>query len=318
MGAPQINQNEHRSRCDLEVLSKCKEILVEESATWKEKVTRGYTLSLDGKEIAGRGYSACHAWVHHTYAERCFENSGARYGSYAQAYKEKYENFLTLTCHSKVRSKGICSVEAHEAIILWMASDECPFHQFVLNRDDEESLLNGGLIILCGPDGATLAQTMWMCKVLRYGVEASNALDTWLVLKKGGVNPLLALYVASQIRTLKGAEFGYTGFETHSTVFSDYGFNPKGLLTGEAHPQATSTAEVFGATTEAKASTVVKGFCAPYKKSDGWGGYVTGSGATADDLVKKVLEWQQSLEESFKPKRNKAPSKDAVFLELDL
>src|SRR5690606_33543132 len=118
-------------------------------------------------------------------------------------------------------SAKVCSVEAHEAIILWIASDDCPLSKYILNRDDKESLLNGGVIILCGEEGASVNEALWICKVLRYGVEGGQSLDVWYELVKAGVKPLLAHVVATYVRTIQGATFQYTGMYSHVSAFGN-------------------------------------------------------------------------------------------------
>lgn len=299
--------------------------LIEMSGTWKASVTRGIALDLVGNVIAGKSadgyyFSACHAWVGTTFRLR------------------NKDNFLILSCHSKVRSKGICSVEAHEAIILWMASDDCPFSKYVLNRGDKDSLLNGGIVIYCGKDGASENQALWMCKVLRYGVEGSQALDVWYYLYQNGVNALLALYIATYVRTVHGATFGYTGPEGHSAVFSGgywgsyrAGATAKDCLIGKPYDKPANTTEVFWSGKDskggAKEANIIKGFTAPMKKSDGWGGTVNAQGSGKETFLARVLEWQEKLQAEIDDEKGivekvvarlKKPSKDSVYLEMDL
>jgi hypothetical protein len=304
------------------VLNDAKALLVKLCADWgkgERGVTLGRAISMKGEVTHGVNYNQCHAWL-----TSAFHSYNAK----------KDKNFLILSCHSKLRSKGICSEEAHEAIILWLASDECPFSQYILNRDDKDSLLNGGIILLCGPDGITNSNhAMWLCKVLRYGVEGSKALDVWHTLYKGGVNPLLALFVATYIRTVQGATFGWTGAEGHSAVFSGgyWGAYKRGahavdLLEGVINPKAQNTTEVFSKPGRVnndrvpdKEQEIVKGFCKPIKKSDGWGGTVEGKGADAEDFVARVLKWEEELRRSLQPPAPPPlPDETTVYLDLDM
>lgn len=308
------------------VLTDAKKRLKDMNAKWTSGVCYGTCLDLDGKEMI-TPHTACHSWVGYAYA-KVRDPRGSIYSpSWSTTYPKDAKPFLVLSCHSKKRSKSVCSEEAMDAIILWMAR-ESPFSEFVLNRDDQNSLLNGGVILLCGPGALTQAQSMWICKVLRYSTEGAKALDTWLTLYKGGVNPLLAVLVCSYVRTIKGATFGYTGTEGHSAVFGAYGGEPDvaSLLEGKINPNATQTADVFRNDTKSKngkigkqaaPSVVIKGFCKPYEKDDGWGGKVKGEGADGPEFVKRVLEWQRDNEpEAATPPP--MPTESTVYLELDL
>ncbi len=299
---------------DPEVIEKAKKRLLDLSSTWSTGLCRGDVWTLAGKPQGAVSHGACHSWVDYAYIlER-------------QKPKGKQENFLVLTCHSKARSKGVCSEEAVEGIIEWMASDESPFGKYILNRDDKDSLSNGGAVILCGPDGASQVEAMWMCKVLRYSTEGAQALDTWLTLYRGGVDPVFALVVSSYIRTVKGATFSHTGVCSHGTVF--YGPSEEtiqNVMSRKMDKSATSTYTLFSKKISYGDSPVtkkIKGFCKPYKKDDGWGGKLTGDGVSKEELISLVLEWQAE----FTPKTGlekvkalrKPPSKDTVYLDVDM
>jgi hypothetical protein len=174
---------------------------------------------------------------------------------------------------------------------------------------------------------------MWVCKVLRYSTEGGKALDIWLTLYKGGVNPLLAVLVCSYVRTIKGATFGFTGTEGHSAVFGAYGVGEPdvaSLLAGKINPEAIDTSSVFNNETKSKSgkigkqaapSVVIKGFCKPYQKDDGWGGKVSCNGAEGPEFVRRVLEWQREnepAEASITPPPPSRPTSNTVYLELDM
>jgi hypothetical protein len=307
-----------------EALQRAKIKLKDLTKTWQTGVCRGVCLYLDSSEMVV-GHGACHSWVNQAYGRI----SGRGYGySWTPTYPKDAKPFLTLSCHSKEISKGKCSPEAVDAIILWMAR-ESPFSKFVLNRDDEDSLLNGGVILLCGPGGLTPAQALWVCKVLRYSTEGAQALDIWLELYKGGVNPLLAVLVCSLVRTVKGATFGFTGYEGHSTVFINYGDrtpNVPSLISGTLNPKAECTADVFDNPKvkskrgklgkQRSVEATIKGFCKPLQIDDGWGGKVVSNGANGPEFIKRVLEWQHENEPEGATDR--IPSRDTVYLDLDL
>lgn len=311
------------------VLGLAKKWLVDSSAKWRDGVTFGVSWTLDGKMLAG-GASAtfCHSWVATAYSGALAPvrdlSEKDRLLGYARPYKAEAANFLTMSCHSKGRSKGICSEEAHEAIILWLASDECPLSKYILNRDDKESLLNGGVIILCGPDGANWTETLWLCKVLRYGVESGQALDTWLALTKGGVNPFFALYVCTFVRTVKGATFTYTGAVAHNAVFNEVDDKYlQALVKGVPDRRATCTQALFtGPIKNLKNWEIhekkIGQLCKPIPKPDGWGKTVAGAGADQSDFISRVLAWQKKLEKGDSLLDKLRPGKKTIFLEADL
>lgn len=319
-----------------EVLEKAKKRLVTLSETWTACVTRGEAWSLEGKVIGGRGYTACHAWITHMFKRHCSGVKGQKMTGYEKweamprenkdlcdankgNYHPEARNFLTLSCHSKVRSKKICSPEAHEAIILWMASDDCVLSKYILNRDDKDSLLNGGVVILSGPDGASSQETMWMCKVLRYGVEASQALDTWKQLYDAGVSPGFALLVSSYIRTVTEDSFCFTGMESHSSVFNAFKYSEENLRSvvelNNPNPKAEKTSDLFapagGEAGSFVISTKIQGFCKPVQKSDGWGGTVDAKAVTKPEFIQNVLQWQEEIIQNTTEKEKKIAKKPA-------
>lgn len=298
------------------VLKAAKKVLLEKTCEW-EKVNQGICsgvcLDLKGSLFQVEHHRGCHSWVSSAYYR-------------IDADKNLAQSFLTLTCHSKKRSK--VSAESTDAIILWMAK-ESPFSKFVLNRDDDESLLNGGAILLCGEDGLTHGQAMWVCKVLRYSTEGGQALETWFNLYKAGVNPMLALLVASYVRTVKGATFGFTGVERHTGVFDTWSGppNPLKVLKGEFCNITQTTDQLFQPKLEDKTpkepftEDVVKKFLKPVMKSDGWGGEVRASDAEGSQFIENVLKWQAELEQKLDPNKSlpvSLPTKETVYLEIDM
>lgn len=287
------------------VLTEAKTKLADMTKTWTGGVCQGCCMDLEGK-VVQPGHTACHSWVGYQFG---FITTGERYSyRWDTKYKKDAEPFLVLTCHSKKRSSA--SNEATDAIILWMASDESPFSQFILNRDDKESLTRDGAIILSGPGGASHSQVMWMCKVLRYTTEGSKALDVWHTLYKGGVNPVLAVLICTYISGIKGATFSAAAVSGHVSVFGGYGADPvdlPALMRFSFNDKADSTSSLFKLSeTDRKAldpkfgkqksaDTKIKSFCKPFEKDDGWGGKIKGEGVDGPELVRRVLEWQEEL-----------------------
>lgn len=279
---------------DSVVLDKAKKRLKKLTDEWNSGVCHGVCWDMSGDEYALPYHNACHSWVGYAY-EKIRGSDSIYHNTWYTEYPEKTEPFLALSCHKRFSTAKV-SQEAVDAIILWMAR-ESPFSEFILNKDDEKSLLEGGVILLCGPGGLTRAQSMWVCKVLRYANEGGQSLDVWLTLCKAGVNPLLALFVASHSRAIIGATFGHTGVDGHSSVFvtGTYDISAEELLEGKVYHSAENTYEVFknSEVRGFKASGKVREFFKPIQKDDGWGGKVSGEAASIDTVVSRVLEWQK-------------------------
>ena len=306
------------------VLKAAKKKLHERTKNWTNGVCDGAVLYLDDNEVTD-AHTACHSWVTDAFRKAC--KIGSTFDFTFQSYPEGAKDFMVLTCHKKAKSAA--SAEAMDAIILWLAR-ESPFAKYVLNADDTDSLTNDGAIILCGPNGASLAEAMWMCKVLRYSTEGSRALDTWKTLYDGGVNPMLAVLICTHISSVKGSTFGASEVCSHVRVFNyRESADPDifNLLRGESNPGAKDTSSLFNHGKSKNAgkkvpgvSSKVRGFCKPFKKSDGWGGFIEGNGADATELVERVLKWQRELEDTFEMAQAAPamPDSNTVYLELDL
>lgn len=304
-----------------DILAKAKDKLRAITKDWDSGVCCGATLDLNGRTWI-TGHTACHSWLTSTFRDKC--KVGSTWDFSYTSYHKDAEDFLLLTSHKKEMSSA--TPEATDAIILWLAR-ESPFAKYVLNADDTNSLTNDGAIILCGPNGASLAEAMWMCKVLRYSTEGSRALDTWKVLYDGGVNPLLAVLVCTHMSSVKGATFGAATVTGHVTVFNyDWAVDPDigNVLKAKINPKAKDTSSLFGVRSKKEtlvAETVKKKFCAPFKKSDGWGGMIEGKGADGPELVKRVLQWQHGLEKKHGLAESSPaplPDSNTVYLDLDL
>lgn len=317
-----------------EALQKATETLKHLTAHWSGGVCQGTVLHLDGSTAHGVvPHTACHSWVGSAYSIFC---TGTL--RYSAPYRADAKNFMVLSCHSKKKSKSICTPEAHEAIIMWIAKDS-PFSEFVLNKDDDDSLKNGGVVLLCGPDGLTVAQTMWICKVLRYSTEGGKALDVWYSLVKNGVDPMLALLVCSFANHIHGATFGAGTVNGHVNVmtYADRMPNVPSLLLRKDDPFADSTQTLWSGTANVilppevapkRITDKIAGFCKPVRKSDGWGGTVEGKGADEKDFISRILKWQEELSEhlpegwatTVKPVNvvGNLPSSSTVYLDLDL
>lgn len=320
-----------------ELLAAAKKRLHAITAGWTGGVCNGTCMDLEGGETLGAAHTACHSWVGYAFASIKTEGKN-RYGvTWDTAYPKGAKNFLTLTCHSKKRSARICEEDAVEGIIKWFAH-ESPWSEFILNRDDEKSLEDGA-ILLCGPDGLSHAEAMWICKVLRYSTEGSKSLESWLTLYKAGVNPVLAVLVCTYVQPVKGATFGFTGVDGHVSVFGQYnGPSPdlRSIVEMKINKNAPTTGALFACggqpiptkTHKGSVNEIIKSFCKPVMKDDGWGGKIAGAGADTTDFVNRVLAWQAELtgedvpapvvaEKAAKPAAKK-PGKNTVFLEMDM
>lgn len=315
----------HEDKFTPNALAAAKKRLIAQAAKWTSGVCDGFAADAQTGDNVYRSVDYCHAWVTRAFQSLVYFG-GYKHDWSSLTYTQEAKPFFICDSHSQ-KTHLPCSREAADFLIKWLAN-ESPFAEYVLNRDDEESLLKGGIILLCGPGGLNLAQAMWMCKVHRFVTEGQKAADTFITLVKGGVDGMVAVYVASLIRTISGATFGYTGPEGHSTVISE-NTNVKKFVQKDVQPKAVGTADLFG--TGKGAFTAVQGFCAPIKKDDGWGGKIEGSGITGKDLVKRVLAWQKkefgdlvvnppqmTIEEPSLPDGSKSPDGSTVFLEVDM
>ncbi len=280
-----------------DVVSKMKSRLSSLTREWESKGCKGicYGGILDietGDDGDIVGHTACHSWV-----SLAFRSIGRDRNNYADSYSrfgKDSKNFVVADCHSLL---GIsCSEESWKSVVLWFAR-ESMFSQYVINRDDTDSLMNDGVLLLCGPNGMTLTEAMWSCKVLRYSTEGGKSLDTWSALYAGGVNPYVALLVSSRISPVSGASFGASQVTSHLDVFySGADENSvKNMLNGVFNKKANGTYSAFGLTVKDTVSAKFRGFCRPIKISDGWGGEVDGSAASKEAFIQNVLDWEQSL-----------------------
>lgn len=284
------------------VLDKAKKWLLEKSKTWRTECTRGQAWSTDGKYLEGKGYNVCHAWVQQAHNDLYGTD---RYGDYnSKISKNEKEHFLVLTCHSKTRTKSNISSEAHDAFILWLAGPTSPFSKYILNRDDPESLCNGGAVILVGPQsGASLAEAMWICKVLRYPTENGCSLEVWYGLYRAGVDPILAIAVCGLYGKKKNDNYYVKdGGNGHCLVFNYYGYGiPVSCILSNKPPEtnASNTRLVLGSREECKDWAALNKELDLLNKtttvSDGWGGKQTFRGSYLGDIIKTVLETQKGI-----------------------
>lgn len=295
-----------------DLITTCKTWLAITSSGWRTGVCQGKAIYLDGPEIGKRvadPHSACHSWVAYAFNRACF-NITFYSNQWNTPYGKKASNILVLNCYSSKRNQGICSKQASDFLVLWLAT-ESVFSKFILNRDDPKSLTEGGVILLCGPDGLTLAQTMWICKILRLTVEGGKAAETFMELVKGGVDPMLSLFIASHVRIKKGVTFGYTGQNGHSTVFYDINHQHEVsvFLQKKVNLEANSTSEVFvpksqfltSKTKVAKPAETIRSWFNNRPVSDGWGKTVMEDTLLADELIHHALDWQKLLTEKEAP-----------------
>lgn len=311
------------------VLAVAKKRLIEETAKWAGGVCQGALLHMDGKDMDTRVYTACHAWVSHAFKLITKPLKGDMYGyNWASDYKAGAKPFLVLTCHRK----GSAKQESSDRLIRWLAN-ESPFSEFVLNRDDDESLVKGGMVLLCGPGGLNNAQALWMCKVSRFTTEGNKAADVFADLVNGGVDGMLAVYVASYIRGESKGGYTFTGLEGHSTVISGgygkdaHGADVVGMMNRKLNFKPISTMTVFETPkldNRAKALKDpvlrIQGFTKAVAKDDGWGGKVQAAHVDAEALVANVKAWEAELQvlvrgEEVPPAM---PTADTVYLEVDL
>lgn len=316
------NTNQCQQFVDKHVLDAAITELADLASTFTGGVCKGKVLDLQGKQLCD-GHQYCHSWLTDAYTFVSKNHRRPDFSNFSNfEYKEGASNFIVLNCVSGERSNKVCSAESRKFLVNWMAK-ESPFSKYILNKHDQKSLDNSGVIILCGPDGADPGEALWICKVLRFCTEGEKAAEVFQALCEGGVDPLVAVLAASYVRTvLPGAVFGYTGIHSHSTVFKHAYIDVGSLVKGEPLKQAENTSEVFQGNTSSSGKTiycpqVFKEFCKSFVKSDGWGGSIETDGAKKEDFIAKVLDWQK---EFVKPSNlpPPPPAKDTVYLDFDV
>lgn len=297
-----------------EVLDKAKKALIELSYEWDTR--RGGLCFGDTMELSGArhlaGHTACHSWA-----------SGGQWRS-----NDPDDAFLVLNCHPKQHTK--CAQESVDAYVKWLAK-ESPFSKFILNRDDDNSLVEGGIVLyIGGKTGATKAEMLWICKTIRYAVEGSTHLDVWKTLYDAGVDPMLAIAVASFVTFSGNSSVQFSSVTAHGNVFNgwnlDATFDAKKILARTHKKSASDSYELFsgGIAANSFSGAKFREFCKPVTKDDGWGGKIKTDGANKDLFIADVLKWEQDLREQFKIPKDyiepivALPDSSIVYLEVDL
>lgn len=294
-----------------EVMKDLKKSLHQMAISWDRGVCKGQPYTLTGEKFGDGIHGGCHAWVVWAYALRGTETKGS--WDYRTKYSKKSENFVILNCHTAERAT--CGEESVLAILHWFAK-ESPFRKYFLNADDDESLKDGA-ILLCGPDGATLSEAMWIFKVLRYSTEGSKSLDVWNALYKAGVDPFLAILICTIVGSVEGTTFGVGGVRMHVEVFRGC-VSYKKLLKHEFDKQAEHTGAFFKGV-EGDFTAKITGFCKPVQISDGWGGMTDSTSSAVPDFVDSVKEWEEQLRVKYLTVREpKAITRQTVFLDEDM
>lgn len=174
--------------------------------------------------------------------------------------------------------------------IKWV-SRESPFSHGVLNKNNEDELLNHASVIdveLVGTAGC-----LWLCKAFRYAVEEPFRIKTWRLLKEQGLNGLQAFIGASILTSLGEAQWR----PSHASLFS-YG-DPETVRKYYDTFQTIKKLEGFEAAqvdwNTSSGYTKVWGSLKHKveRKPDGWGGYIEIK--TPVD----VKEYAQKLKEIF-------------------
>lgn len=315
------------------ILEETKSKLIKGAEKWDKGVCGGMVLDARNGDLLELSHTACHSWVNYAYNEHCFE--APRYSmKWDYPYKKDAKNLLVLNYHNnKAYATDLVTSGASDFLIMW-AARESPFSEFVLNRDDTDSILKGGLILFCGPDGLRITEAMWLLKVIRFLTEGGGAANTFMHLVKGGVDPMLAIYVASYVRLVKGATFGFTGLEGHSTVIRSGGTDLVGMIQRNYNKESEDTRTLFVTNKKTlpkgfnsakflENNKKIEGFCKPVLKSDGWGGVIQCNSSSAEDFLKKVLEWQKEFSNILPPKEvaelsANHPDNTTIFLDMDL
>lgn len=161
---------------------------------WRNGPCAGVIFNKDGKEVkSAKSGDICHYWVRPGHARGNAE-------------------LIASATSEKRRSHGDADVEFMKYIL-----NDNPIGQFIVNKDDLSSITNGAILI--DAKDAGYERTLWLCKVFRYCVEEPYRVKTWNSLVNLGVEPLMALIVASVYSSSMLPE----AYTSHATVFA----NPK-------------------------------------------------------------------------------------------
>lgn len=308
-----------------EAYDKCLKALEKANENWHAGISWGAVRSTKGNDVGIAASSACHAWVNAAYRQLMGGVDG-------RAVRKGASNFIIANCYKP--AMRTCSVEAAEAFVMWLAT-KSPFVQYILNREDEDSLKNQGVILYCGPDGLCHTECLWVCKSMRYAIESGQAMDAWYAAYKGGVHPMIALAAAQHFRqiqqTPKGKVFKYFEAQiTHNSVFYylDKKHVPE-LLASKPFKFSAAAATLFTDNGKYKRNndygayeSELKDFLATNKSfsfDDGWGGKIKVNGVPEEELVKMLLEFQHQGE-GLLPTHEKEiiVTRDTIYLEGDL
>jgi hypothetical protein len=189
-------------------------------------------------------------------------------------------------CHASLTNaaKQCIVVNAHKTtwaksnpeFLLWV-TQQSPFSQGVLNRDDKDELFNHASVMdtdVIGNGGA-----LWLCKALRHFTEDTHKPDMWDKLRKKGLDGLQA-FIGSDILLSGG---GPSFSNTHVSLFA-YS-NPDILRKHYDEFRTIKRIDGYKANRggyglfgygEVPKKVINWGSLAgkTVKKSDGWGGYV--------------------------------------------
>lgn len=289
------------------VLEKTKKDLISATKNWDKGLCYGFHTDLKG-ENKRWAVTYCHAWLSDCYFTYQLANRWSdkvkdayRDPNYtAYDTKKDAENFLIANCHS--RELATCSKDACDFLIRWVAH-ESPFSEFILNKDDDDNLVNGGVVVLCGPDGLNYTEAMWMFKVLRFHTEGSQAADTFMELVKAGVDGMLALFVANFYRTVNKNTFNFTGLMAHMTTIRENDADVLAWVARKTRKDSRESYDLFkfGKQEERPKgyktlhTAKIKGFSKPVKMDDGWGKQIAIEGSSKENFIKEVLAWQDEI-----------------------
>lgn len=125
-------------------------------------------------------------------------------------------------CHAGLSSATHCEivVNAHQKkwqnvnkdFLLWVVK-EAPFNHGIINRDNDEQLLNHAAAYdtkIIGQGG-----TLWQCKAMRHFTEDSYKLKTWSDLREEGLNGLQAFIGADILNSAGGPQY----YASHTGLF---------------------------------------------------------------------------------------------------
>jgi hypothetical protein len=173
------------------------------------------------------------------------------------------------------KGKDVIVINAHKAswqkkhreYLLWCCK-EAPFTHGVLNRDNDDELLNHACVMDTRDIGRGGA--LWLCKAVRHFTEDAHVINTWEKLREHGLNGLQA-FIGADILNEEGTP------KPHTTHTGLYGYtDPAGLRKWYDEIRRKKCIREYNVAESGQYGAARWGSLKgkKVKKPDGWGGFL--------------------------------------------